>query len=480
MTGRGRGQLLALCAALLGVVSLSACGGDNDNDVELTSVVSPPPPLRIVEDWEACGELDCTTLTVPLDYDEPGAGSLDLALARRRALPAQGYRGTIVLNNGGPGASAVSFLGRIPEQVAANLFPGYDIVAFDPRGVGGSQGFGCDLDFDRGSVYFEGGAEALRANFAERAEQCEVAAGPVIRHMHSTSVVQDMDAIRIALGEPKLTFLGMSYGTQLAAQYAQTYPETTRAVVLDAPVRPHADLVGAIRIRLDQFLELQDNFFAACDDESIECPENPREVLRELELAAAAQGDLRPWSTALQILVRAAAMPAYEVLAEALRIFSTDREEILGSFDELREELEAVFPDDDSDSLSFAANITVRCLDDSQGPINDEELADLWEASPSFFQLAGQVAACSEGPGDPKPVEIGAITGYPALLIGGRTDENTPLDLAYPMRNALGKAVLIVGDHDGHAALQNGGCGLSYISRYLTELELPQGDVECE
>ncbi|MFJ9536038.1 alpha/beta hydrolase [Streptomyces sp. NPDC101225] len=191
--------------------------------------------------WSTCqGEdmpkdLQCGKVTVPLDYGRPGAGTLDLALARYRSTG--GKHGSVVLNFGGPGAAGVSELAAGGDDFMG-LTNNYDVVSFDPRGVGRSSPVSCG-DGTPGTSSATGGStptsdpRALLAQLKKAADACAAHSGPVLPHIGTVNSARDMDVIRAALGDKKLNYLGFSYGTRLGAVYAAQFPKKVGRFVLD-------------------------------------------------------------------------------------------------------------------------------------------------------------------------------------------------------------------------------------------------------
>jgi hypothetical protein len=184
------------------------------------------------------------TLTVPIDWDDPDGETIDLALARIPASDPDARIGSLVINPGGPGGSGVGFALFAPEVFSPEVLDRFDIVGFDPRGVGDSHPVLCSVETlqDDPGALFDSRAELdARAAFNdELREDCRENTGPLYDHVDSLSVVHDIDAIRAALGDEQLSFFGVSYGTLMGQQYAATYPERVRAVVEQRRVRPVA------------------------------------------------------------------------------------------------------------------------------------------------------------------------------------------------------------------------------------------------
>ncbi|MER6070660.1 alpha/beta hydrolase [Streptomyces sp. NPDC001817] len=191
--------------------------------------------------WAACKDpdmpkdLQCGKVTVPLDYARPRAGTLDVALARYRATGKK--QGSVLLNFGGPGGAGIPGLATGGKEFM-DLTNGYDVVTFDPRGVGRSSPVSCGEGSDDASSAMddETGLDhprALLAKLLRAAGQCARHSGPVLPHIGTVNASRDLDVIRQALGDKKLNYLGFSYGTRLGAVYAALFPHKVGRVALD-------------------------------------------------------------------------------------------------------------------------------------------------------------------------------------------------------------------------------------------------------
>ncbi|MGW2638979.1 alpha/beta hydrolase [Streptomyces sp. NPDC001348] len=220
--------------------------------------------------WSACKgsempeDLQCGKVTVPLDYARPGAGTLDVALARYRATGRS--RGSVLLNFGGPGGAGIREL-ALDGKDFMGLTNGYDVVTFDPRGVGRSSPVSCGDGTDRVAAATEDGADAgdpkaVLEQVRKAAAECTAHSGPVLPYIGTVNVARDLDVMRQALGDEKLNYLGFSYGTRLGAVYAAQFPGKVGRLALDGVdtlTEPLAEqgLAGAVgqQTALDDFLD---------------------------------------------------------------------------------------------------------------------------------------------------------------------------------------------------------------------------------
>ncbi|GAB3457111.1 alpha/beta hydrolase [Actinophytocola sediminis] len=188
-------------------------------------------------DWQGCPEntaVECATVTVPIDWSRPGDGTFEVAIARRAA---SNPIGTLFYLPGGPGDSGVNrLIDRVP--LPAEIADRFDIVSFDPRGVGRSSPIRCDTELvtNLPEVNPETGTTLadVRAFAGELGDSCREHSGPLVDHLDSVSIARDVDRIRSALGERQLSLYGRSYGTLAGQMYAERYPHRVRALVLDS------------------------------------------------------------------------------------------------------------------------------------------------------------------------------------------------------------------------------------------------------
>ncbi|MFG2848697.1 alpha/beta hydrolase [Kitasatospora sp. NPDC048296] len=258
-----RRAALALALTVLGAVPLAACTPDTPTAAQATATAAEPsaqPALQAFYgqklDWAACGELKCATLTVPMDYAHPENGkTFELPVVKAvTAMPDQRI-GSLVFNPGGPGASGAAQMkdggvDSFTKQARAH----FDIVGFDPRGVAGSKpALDCttpDDAPDQGgdsdgpqALYPRTDAErqAALADADRTAAACQARSGDILPHIGTLDAARDLDVLRAALGDDKLSYVGWSYGTYLGTIYAEQFPQRVRALVLDGAMDPALD-----------------------------------------------------------------------------------------------------------------------------------------------------------------------------------------------------------------------------------------------
>ncbi len=225
-------------ALLVGVSCISVLG------------VSPPATAGVV--WRPCVErslkgLQCATLTVPKDYANPSAGTFAIAMVRSKATGRSDQRrGTLFFNPGGPGVSGVSTAPDVVSALPSDLRRRFDFVTWDPRGVGRSSGLndcagGSYTLPATGPVDWAHVSEQMRSSQRQANRDCAEKHPDVVPYIGTVNTVRDLEEMRKAVGDRKLTYWGTSYGTRIGAVYAHLYPARVRAMLLSSPVAPNAD-----------------------------------------------------------------------------------------------------------------------------------------------------------------------------------------------------------------------------------------------
>jgi pimeloyl-ACP methyl ester carboxylesterase len=425
--------------------------------------------------------LECATLTVPLDYANPGGESIEVAVSRLRGTNPAARRGVLVLNPGGQGDTTLALpltLG-FPNAVPLSLRDSYDLVAFDPRGIGRSTRLSCHLrppafiipppyavtpeDVDRQ-------ADAARAV----AEQCLAAPGAsMIRHLTTANVARDMDRIRIALGEQRISYLGYSYGSYLGAVYATLFPERTDRVVLDSVVGPGGtDVTWSRRQGLGMELRFGDfASWAAAADASYGLGATP-EAVRAKYFELAGRLDAQPLGNVTGPLFRWATEAFlnneanFALIAQIWQALDHGVPLQIpgppGDFDfSGLLALSCNQPNWPHDIATYRANVA---RDRARYPLFGAASANVWACA--FWPRPASAAVRIDGRG---PSNI--------LLVNNVRDEGTPLTGALEMRLALGnRARLLTIDQGGHVAYlyETNACANNAVTSYLTGGDRPR------
>ncbi|MEU8730656.1 alpha/beta hydrolase [Streptomyces tendae] len=460
--------------------------------------------------WRDCGVpgFQCATMKAPLDYAKPGEGDVRLAVARKKATGPGKRLGSLLVNPGGPGGSAIGYL----QQYAGIGYPAkvraqYDMVAVDPRGVARSEPVEC-LDGPEMDAYTRtdvtpddaGERDELVDAYKEFAEGCGADAPKLLRHVSTVEAARDMDVLRAVLGDEKLTYVGASYGTFLGATYAGLFPDRTGRLVLDGAMDPS---LPARRLNLEQtegFETAFQSFAKDCVRQS-DCPlgdkdttpdqvgKNLKSFFDDLDAKPLPAGDSdgRKLTESLATTGVIAAMydeGAWQQLRESLTsaIKEKDGAGLLILSDSYYER-EA---DGGYSNLMFA-NAAVNCLDLPAAFSSPDEVRDALpefeKASPVFGEgLAWSSLNCAYWPVKPtgEPHRIEAAGATPIVVVGTTRDPATPYRWAEALSDQLSSGRLLTYEGDGHTAYGRGSaCIDSAINTYLLSGTAPADGKRC-
>jgi pimeloyl-ACP methyl ester carboxylesterase len=483
------------------VLGLSAACTPGDGELTSASATSPERPASSADEtagtdtggwgpgpleWIECGLPRggrCAELTVPLDWDDPGGPSIDLMIGR---IPAEDDPiGPLLVNPGGPGASGLDFLAADP--VSGDLARRFDLISWDPRGVGASEDLTCG----------DGVAEMLAADpspddDAERtvldrsaaavASQCGELDGDLLAHLGTADAARDLEAIRRAIGASQVSYLGFSYGTHIGLEYAEQFPDRARAMVLDGVVDPalgyEATLLGQVAGFDAAFAASAEGCSAAgatrCGVADLAGAYD--RVARAVEAEPLTGGEL-PVGPA--VLATAAIQTMYAAdgwltlgpaLASALDGDGAELWELASGYYSF------------GDFTSYAA---VFCIDRPPPQGAEAYRAFAEEAarrSPRFgAAVANELAVCATWPAAAvdAAAPIAAAGSPPVLVVGNTGDAATPYANAVAVAEALEDATLLTVRNDGHTAYLADRCARSAIDTYLLQLELPEDGRVC-
>ncbi|MBX6724328.1 MAG: alpha/beta fold hydrolase, partial [Dactylosporangium sp.] len=287
-----RRPLAARLAAVLAAVALLAAGCTFDRHDRAEPGSASAGTVR----WRNCADeartvfrqaprsvtYECATIAVPRNWAQPAGETFDIALLRARAAGQRGRIGSLVVNPGGPGASGIQLAVYLSAGLPAEITRRFDIVGFDPRGVGRSSPVKCLSDADLDRMFGSEPDPVTDAQFEEAVaiarqagEACAAKYGETLPLFSTEQAARDLDAVRAAVGDEKLTYLGYSYGTLLGATYAQLFPGAVRALVLDGAVDPRQDAIAASEGQARGFERAFDAFATWCRTSAGLCPIGP-------------------------------------------------------------------------------------------------------------------------------------------------------------------------------------------------------------
>lgn len=453
-------------------------------------------------DWRACAtpnplvETECATLTVPLDHDEPQGEQIDIAVARADTATDLDQIGSIVFNPGGPGGSGIDFLLQAAAIMPDEVTSRFDLVGFDPRGVGASTAVECDIDIDDSIILIsEGDDAAVDELFADRESdltRCTDTTLDIAPFLGTNNAARDLDLLRAALGDDGLTFVGYSYGTRLGATYAELFPDNVRALVLDAGVKPTADQHELSLGQADGFDRALQNFAAACEADS-DCLLNDvgptLDVLEALRSEIAEIGSfptddpdrvLTPGEFELGVIASLYSKETWPFLAQALFTAEADQDGTL--LQVLGDSLVGRAADGSYDN-SQVANSFINCADTSDRLDRDMIRANAEEAAArsEFFADALRASTGCDGiPATAEPITIGPADGAaPILVIGNSGDPATPYEWSVELADSLSSATLFTVEAEGHTAFGSIECVEADVTSYLVDLVVPAEGASC-
>lgn len=451
--------------------------------------------------WEDCEDgFECARLTVPVDYEAPEGDTAELSVIR---LPASGddRQGSIVLNPGGPGGSGIDYARAAETVVSSDVRAAFDVVGFDPRGVGESTPVECldDEEIDvlvaaDGTPDDQGEIDRLVELSQDLAMSCAQNAGALLAHVDTASAARDMDILRAAVGDERLTYLGKSYGTFLGATYAELFPQRVGRLVLDGAIDPS---LSSEELNLGQargFEQALTAFVTDCLEQS-DCPlrgsvdEGVQQVQDLLERA-----DARPLDTGTDreltesLASFGIALPLYEsdywpLLRQGLTAAqSGDGSVLLGFADAYFER----GPDGEYDSNAATVIYAVNCLDrpdDSSIADIQGQAQELQEVAPTFGRfLAWGSLPCTYWVPETasQPATVTAEGAAPILVVGTTGDPATPYEWSEGLAEQLESASLLTFDGDGHTAYQrSNNCIDDAVDAYLLSGTMPDDGTVC-
>lgn len=453
--------------------------------------------------WTPCETtFECTKVTVPIDWAAPTGPTLQLALMRLRATDPGRRIGSLLINPGGPGASGIDLVRQATDVIQADVRARYDIVGFDPRGVGASDPIRC-LSAARLDKFLttenapDNPAElsALQAIDAEFGAGCLARSGALLAHVGTQQAARDMDVLRAAVGDNKLNYLGFSYGTYLGSFYAGMFPQRVGRLVLDGALDPSLDTVALTEVQAAGFQDAFDRFADHCaastqcsiGDNREQITDGVLELFDKLHAAPlrTARGRLLTEADAVTGLAYAMYLPElWDSEVSALADAYAGRGDILlGLADQLlARNTDGTFKDNSNE-----ANYAVNCLDHP----GDDTPADAMATLPALkaasvvfgVHFAFSSLPCANMPTQtpsPVPGPISASGALPILVVGTTHDPATPYAWARALAGQLASGVLLSRDGDGHTAYGRGNtCVDNAVDKFLLTGNPPKNGTKC-
>ncbi|MGV0814589.1 alpha/beta hydrolase [Mycolicibacterium boenickei] len=496
--------------ALLAVTALAAAGCTQVVDGQARiAVPRPGTPVQ----WLPCNagsgdqvqipdSAECGMLSVPVDYSKPDGEVARLAMIR---FPAAGQKiGSLVINPGGPGESgvesAVSLLPGLPQSVKDR----FDIVGFDPRGVGSSTpAVWCNSDEDNDRLradptveYTPEGVEHLENETKAFVQRCVDKMGKeFLANVGTENVAKDLDAIRTALGDDKLTYLGYSYGTRIGATYAEQFPQNVRAMILDGAVDPNADPVEENIRQAAAFQKAFDDYAADCA-KSPDCPlgtdpakavevykslvdplvEHPAETRdpRGLGYSDATVGTILPlYSPNL-----------WRHLTDGLAGLKEGHGDVMLALADLYMGRDAQGHYNNSTDVRVAVNCVDKpAITDRATAVEEDRRAREVAPFMSYGEFTGHapLGTCAFWPVPPtsEPHEISVKGLPPTLVVSTTNDPATPYQAGVDLARQLGGTLVTFEGTQHTVVFQGNQCIDDIASKYLIDVTVPPSGTRC-
>ncbi len=505
-----------LAAGLAGALVLSSCSllfglldrGPAQPEIPALPEVVGADFASQIPNWVSCyNGMQCTMVVAPLDWSQPSGERIKLAMVKQPALSGNPI-GSLFVNPGGPGSSGVQYVSAsVDSAVGKPLQEQFDVIGWDPRGVGSSSPVVCLDDAGMDEVLFGASATdglelgsqewvdaALQEN-AEFGEACLEATGPLLGHVDTGSTVKDLDMLRTIVGDSKLNYLGYSYGTYIGARYADAYPENVGRLVLDGAIDPTSSEVEVVREQTRGFELALRAYMTDCLSRS-ECPvsgpvdkamQQWRAMLDAVEAKPLTGSDGRLLSSGSLLtaiitpLYSQQSWPYLDQLYETVTSGNADTALSLADFYYDR-------VDGRYTTNLITAFGAINCLDYPRPlPLDLErmraEAAELEAIAPTIgaFQGYGDVGCAAwPVPGVESRTAVSAAGADPILVIGTTGDPATPHRWAESLAEQLQSGLLLTYKGEGHTAYGESPCVNEVVERYFITGVAPDDGVTCK
>ncbi|MFC9257212.1 alpha/beta hydrolase [Amycolatopsis thailandensis] len=476
---------IALALAILAAAAAAAVPAG-------ASPEASPQPVK----WGQCPAdavapgLECSTIKVPLDYDDPGGKQIDIAISRLASKKPEQRRGVLLTNPGGPAAGLKFPADLRTAKVPQAVFDSYDLIGFDPRGMGHSTPVTCDLTPEQSAVGNVPPYARNAADVAKRAEQSKAIARQcaasksawMLPHVSTANTARDMDRIRAALGEKKISFAGYSWGTHLGAVYTTLYPQRGDRIMLDSNVGPDGWDYANDRMYAQGFDDRFPDFakFAAANSATYGLGSTPAQVTAKY-FDLAARLDKAP--------VRDVDGPTFRMLTYGF-LFNDLAMPLVGKLWQALDKdqpLPPMGPDAPPGIENLVSGRYYMICNDSRWPGSvgtyQRTVAIDRLRHPMFGAAGANVQPCAfwPEPADP-PVRVGDRGPANILMLQNRRDPATPLAGAEKLRRAFGdRARMVTVDAGGHGVYPYVGnkCADTAATTCLVTGERPKHDLAC-
>jgi pimeloyl-ACP methyl ester carboxylesterase len=492
---------LAIAATL--ALTVSACGNSSSSsDTSVNPLNTSTDFIVNSIEWTPCdgntnSEVECGNIEVPFDYADPDQGSFVLFVKKHSAASPTDRIGSMMVNPGGPGFGGSSLADDAEYYFSQDLIDRFDIIAWDPRGTGESTpAVNCVDTFDE---YFgldsppETPEEKQALIDASQAfnDKCAENSGTILPYISTQASAQDINSLRLALGEEKVSYFGFSYGSELGTTWATMFPETVRAIVVDGAVDPNATSTQEGMNQAKGFEGQLSTFLKQCSERTTCEFHNggkAEEAFDQLVLGIDAtplevSKDRTPVTQGVLFTAVAQAMYSdyyWPQLSEALSAAqSGDGTGILQLYDDYYQRKE-----DGTYGNELEAFLAISCLDDpgaSSVEDVDSHIEDFIAAAPRFGGNFAYGYSCALWP--VKQAAKVTITGKgagPIVVVGTTGDAATPLSSTRKMAQGLEQGILIVVDANQHTGYGANSCVVKAVDEYLIKLTVPANETTCK
>jgi pimeloyl-ACP methyl ester carboxylesterase len=500
---------IGVVVAASGLLLLAGCSNTVDGQARM-GVPRPGTPVQ----WAPCqtgapaddvripAGAECGLLSVPVNYEKPDGDVARLAMIRFKATGDK--IGSLVINPGGPGESgveaAVSMLPNLPESVRER----FDVVGFDPRGVASSTpAVWCNSDADNDRLradpqvdYSPEGVEHIENETKQFVQRCLDKSGKeFLANVGTVSVAKDLDAMRAALGDEKLTYLGYSYGTRIGATYAENFPQNVRAMILDGAIDPNADPLEADIRQATAFQTAFNNYAADCaKDPSCPLGTDPakavdvyKSLVDPLVDKPAKTDDPRglSYSDAIVGTIQTLYSPnLWRYLTQGLNELKIGRGDSMLALADLYMRRDPQGHYNNSTDVRVAVNCVDRPAETDRTKIIEQDRR-LREVAPfmSYGEFTGHapLSTCAFWPVPPttKPHQISVQGLPPTLVVSTTNDPATPYQAGVDLARQLGGTLLTFEGTQHTVVFQGNSCVDDIAATYLIDVTVPPPDTRC-